>query len=117
MSESNEKGPLACIKETILEEIKSRLSNLYHPKIIYIFGSFAWGTPNASSDLDIAVIIEASDEKPYKRIQRGVGVLWDINQSIDLLVYTKNEFYSRALHPSTLQHKIENKGIKIYEAA
>jgi predicted nucleotidyltransferase len=104
-------------EKNILEEIISRLRILYHPKTIYLFGSYAWGNPHKESDFDIAVIIGSSDEKPYKRIQRGIKELWDIKKSIDLLVYTEKEFHLRAVHPSTLQHRIEEKGIKIYEAA
>mgnify|MGYP003394838547 CR=1 FL=1 len=105
------------IDKQILEEIKTRLLKIYNPKIIYLFGSFAWGVPNKNSDFDIAVIVDQSNEKPYKRVQRGLIGLWDMKQAIDLLVYTSKEFDLRADHPATLQHNIGKNGIKIYEAA
>ncbi len=30
----------------MLEEIKKRLQNLYYPRFIYLFGSYAWGVPS-----------------------------------------------------------------------
>lgn len=105
------------IDKRLLDEIKTRLLKVYNPKAIYLFGSFAWGIPNKNSDLDIAVIVDQSNEKPYKRVQKGLLELWDMKQAIDLLVYTSKEFDLRADHPSTLQYKIGKNGIKIYEAA
>jgi predicted nucleotidyltransferase len=98
-------------------EIIKRLQSLYHPRSMYLFGSYAWGNPGEHSDLDIAVIVDHSDEKPYKRVHKGIAELWDIHRAIDLLVYTTEEFQTSAEHPSTLQHKIEHQGIKMYEAA
>ncbi|HBE01936.1 MAG: hypothetical protein A2096_07535 [Spirochaetes bacterium GWF1_41_5] len=105
------------IQKKILDEIKLRLKNIYFPKAIYIFGSYVWGTPGIDSDLDIAVIIKESSAKPYKRVYQGIEALWDIKQTVDLHVYTETDFFLRAAHPSSLQHKIENRGIKIYDAA
>ncbi len=31
--------------------------------MIYLFGSYAWGNPDDESDLDLLVIMKASDEK------------------------------------------------------
>ena len=101
----------------IIEEIKNRLVNLYHPMMIFLFGSLAWGEPQSNSDIDIAVIVEQSDEKPYRRVQKGTMALWDIKVPIDLLVFTMDEFAEKIKYRSTLQYLINQKGIKIYEAA
>ena len=101
----------------IIEEIKNRLVGLYHPAIIYLFGSYAWGKPGKDSDLDIAVIVKESEEKPYRRVQKGSLALWDIKIPIDLLVFTIAEFKEKAQYRSTLQYQINQKGKIIYEAA
>ena len=101
----------------IIEEIKGRLVDLYHPMMIFLFGSYAWGAPEENSDLDIAVVVKQSDEKPYRRVQKGTLALWDIKVPIDLLVFTLDEFKERLQYRSTLQYLISQKGIKIYEAA
>lgn len=105
------------VEKSTLEEIKKRLVELYHPKAIYLFGSYAWGTPHRESDFDIAVIVGESNESAYLRPQKGTLALWDIDYSIELLVFTQEEFFSKAEHPSSLQHKILKDGSMVYEAA
>lgn len=39
--------------------IVEKLVKAYQPKKIYLFGSFAWGQPNADSDLDILIIVNS----------------------------------------------------------
>lgn len=34
---------------------------------------------------------------------------------IDFLVYNKNDFRKRASHETTLEYKIKNDGVKVYE--
>ena len=50
-----------------MEEVKKRLINVYDPIAIYIFGSYAWGTPTEDSDLDLLVVVRDSIEKPQKK--------------------------------------------------
>ncbi len=107
---------MSLIDKDILYEIAERLKKVYHPKRIYLFGSYAWGAPTKESDMDIAVIIEQSNEKSYKRVQAGLRELWSIPKPIDLLVYTEEEFNEKSSHPSTLQYQIKNKGKNLYEA-
>ncbi len=104
-------------EKSILKEIKKRLTDLYHPRQIFLFGSYAWGTPHTNSDFDIAVIVEENNESAYLRPQKGTLALWDIDRSIDLLVFTREEFYSKAEHPASLQYKILKDGSLVYEAA
>ncbi|HBM16824.1 MAG TPA: DNA polymerase III subunit beta [Lentisphaeria bacterium] len=80
------------INQDTLQEIKNRLISVYKPETIYLFGSYAWGNPDKNSDVDLAVIVEKSNEKSYRRTQSGALALWDIKLPIDLLVYTRDEF-------------------------
>ncbi|MGL5724578.1 nucleotidyltransferase family protein [Cetobacterium sp.] len=45
----------------------------FHPKKIYIFGSYAWGTPNEDSDLDIMVILDKCDNKILEFVRNKVS--------------------------------------------
>ena len=102
--------------ETINRIIHS-LVKIYNPLEIYIFGSYAWGTPDSESDIDFAVIIEKSNLDMAKRIRLATDELWDIEIPTDILVYTKNEIQEKAKYISTLQYRIITEGTKIYEAA
>lgn len=105
------------VEKHILELIKNKLVNTYDPLTIYIFGSYAWGTPDQSSDIDIVIIVNESKEKKYKRAVKGYSALFDIDYPIDLMVYTKQEFEANAEHHSSLCFKIKKDGYKLYEVA
>lgn len=102
---------------TIIEEIKTRLVQTYHPLEIYILGVDARGVSHQNSDMDILVIIEQSDLKSYKRSAAGDLALWDVPVPRNLLILTKEEFQSRAKDISTLYYKIRHEGTKIYARA
>jgi len=105
------------IDKKLLDEIKQCLIEIYQPRIIYIFGSYAWGNPDNSSDLDIFVVINESELSMADRIRKGLRALKNIKTPLDLLVFTKEEFDSKKDHPSTLTNKVIKRGVKIYEAA
>ncbi len=101
----------------IIEVVKNRLAEVYKPKEIYLFGSYAWGTPGQQSDLDLLVVVNTSDEKPYKRARKGIESLKGLKIAKDIIVYTADEFEELARDVSTLCHKIKKEGIKLYGAA
>ncbi|MFA6535760.1 MAG: nucleotidyltransferase domain-containing protein [Candidatus Babeliales bacterium] len=103
-------------KETI-NSVTQRLVKAYNPVAIYLFGSYAWGNPNAGSDLDLLVIIENTNQKPHNRCEIGSEALWDIMVPKDLLVYTTEEFKQRAGDLTTLCHKVQKEGRLLYARA
>jgi predicted nucleotidyltransferase len=50
-----------------IKEARKRLVQALHPERIILFGSHVWGTPGPDSDLDLLVIVGASDLPPHKR--------------------------------------------------
>ncbi len=105
------------IKREVIEEVKNRLVKAYDPIAIYLFGSYAWGTPTEDSDLDLLIVVETSDEKSYKRPVLGHHVLYGLDVSKDLIVYTREEFEKRSKDKTTLCFKVENEGELIYARA
>ena len=105
------------IDQNEMSMIVDRLVDVYRPLRIYLFGSYAWGTPTADSDYDLCVIVEASDEKKWNRSRIGYDVLFDIlcRRAIDIIVYTAKEFERAASHPSTLASPIHLKGVLLYD--
>jgi uncharacterized protein len=102
------------IKEEIIEEVKNRLVKTYNPIAIYLFGSYAWGTPTEDSDLDLLIVIDKSDEKTYTRPIPGYDALFGMGISKDLLVYTKDEFDKYSSRKTSLCFKIKKDGELIY---
>lgn len=100
----------------IIAIIKEKLIETYKPVAIYLFGSHAWGIPDENSDFDILIIIDKSQEKPYKRILKGLKALRGLRIAKDILVYTQDEFEKLASDVSTLCYKVKQEGVKLYEA-
>lgn len=105
------------ISEQVLEEVKNRLVATYNPLAIYLFGSYAWGTPDKESDLDLLVVVESSDEKSYKRAISGHQALFGLCISKDILVHTKEVFEKRSHDRTTLEYKIKHHGRMMYARA
>ena len=105
------------MKKAIIEEVKQRLIETYNPIAIYVFGSYAWGTPTEDSDLDLLVIVDESDEKSYKRPVAGYRALRGLDISKDLIIQTKEEFERATNNITTLGYKIKKDGELIYARA
>ncbi|MGL5278720.1 MAG: nucleotidyltransferase domain-containing protein [Cetobacterium sp.] len=98
-----------------IEQVKERLVKEFHPKKIYIFGSYAWGTPNEDSDLDILVILEKCDNKILE-MRKGLKALRGIGFPKDLIVENELEFLGNAQKNHLIENEILNKGYLLYEA-
>jgi predicted nucleotidyltransferase len=79
------------IETNKINDIVFRIASIFNPDKIILFGSYASGTPNNESDLDL-LIIKDSDLPRHKRS-------FDIQKSLigsmipmDILVYTAKEF-------------------------
>lgn len=106
------------ITQEVLDDIKNRLVSVYNPVAIYLFGSYAWGTPNAESDLDLLIIIEKSEEKSFRRPLKGYDALTDFEYiPKDIIVQTKEEFERRSGEITTLEYKIKKEGELLYARA
>lgn len=102
------------ISKEILDQVVKRLVKTYHPLAIYLFGSYAWGTPNDDSDLDLLIVVDQTNENVYERPVAGYHALWGLKVANDLLVFTKKEFVNQAQDVTTLCHKVDQEGIKVY---
>ncbi len=70
------------IQTQVMDEILSRFIDLYNPKEIYLYGSYAWGSPTEDSDVDFCVILSDSDKSQADRIRDGLRALKGISVSI-----------------------------------
>jgi predicted nucleotidyltransferase len=117
LRENNFQEGAGMVSKAIIEEVKNRLVKAYNPVAIYVFGSYAWGSPTEDSDLDLLVVIDASDEKSYKRPVAGHRALRGLGISKDLIIYTKEEFDRVSSDVTTLGYKIKRDGELIYARA
>jgi predicted nucleotidyltransferase len=74
-----------------INDIALRIANKFNPEQIILFGSYAKGTQNKGSDIDL-LIIQDTNLPNYKR---GLDIRMSLigtKMPIDILVYTRNEF-------------------------
>ncbi|MCK4342615.1 MAG: nucleotidyltransferase domain-containing protein [Phycisphaerae bacterium] len=102
--------------QEVLPEIVQRLREALHPDCIYLFGSCAYGTPGHDSDVDLLVVVPDTDLDFYQRGAVAYNALWGIDVPIDVMVYTRTEFDSRATLPVSLERTVRTKGRVIHAA-
>jgi predicted nucleotidyltransferase len=82
---------------------------------IFLFGSYAYGTPHRDSDLDLFVVLK--DDVPMRTIDAAVKIRLAIDRKksmpVDLIVKKRNEYIQRR-NNLTLEQKIAREGICIY---
>jgi predicted nucleotidyltransferase len=98
------------IKDMILETLGDSCEK------IILFGSYAYGTPQEESDIDIYVVLKDGGKKPIlamEDIYAGFGK-HNYTKEIDVLANYKSRFESRSMGPS-LERVIANKGVVLYD--
>jgi uncharacterized protein len=98
----------------LLPTITDRLVQAFEPETIFLFGSHAWGTPNADSDLDLLVIVSASELSSSQRSALAYRSLRDIPYPLDILVKTRKEIARFSQVVASLEYQILSKGKCLY---
>lgn len=94
--------------------LKDRFVEQLAPLKVYLFGSYAYGTPNADSDYDFYIVVDDSrtdwigeTQKAYKAIRRSR------TKPVDILVGTSSSFEERKNQP-TIEREVYQKGMLLY---
>jgi predicted nucleotidyltransferase len=101
------------ITEALKDEIVEKIFSAVDPVRIYLFGSYAYGSPTPDSDLDLAVImldVPSKHKESVKlyRLLRGIGLPKDIIvSSLEEFDFYKNE-------PGSVFKTINEKGVLLY---
>jgi predicted nucleotidyltransferase len=102
------------INKQTINDVKHKLVAAYDPLNIYLFGSFAWGTPHEESDLDLLIVVSKSSKNSYERAVKGYHALRKMTIPKDILVLTKREFDERSNDVTTLCYKAKHEGKLLY---
>lgn len=81
---------------------------------IYLFGSYAYGTPNENSDIDLCILTDENKRKIEisRAVRENFGTL---KYPIDILIYRTDEFNERVHNNYIMESKIFKDGVQIYE--
>ncbi len=102
------------VSQELLHEVTRRLAVEFKPEQVWLFGSYAWGQPDESSDLDLLVVVPQSDESPVRRAQRAHRCLRGLSIAKDILVKTRAELDRFRHVRSSLEAEILERGRLIY---
>ena len=98
-----------------LAEISQIIADTVPVETIYLFGSYAYGTQNKDSDVDLYVVFK--DEMTMRVLDaiRAIRIAIDHvkNMPMDILGLKQSRFDDMKLY-ATLERKIAREGIKLY---
>ena len=104
------------VRSELLVEIVRRLCAALHPREIYLFGSHAYGEPDAHSDVDLLIVVGDAGIHPRELARIGRNSLRGMGFPVDLVVCTEEEVRTWAPVPCNLVHTVVTKGRRIYGA-
>ena len=109
---------LAEVTERLIQQIVDKLAADYAPWQIILFGSYAYGTPNEQSDIDLLVIKE-TDLPSSKRAAEVFWAMVGIHSNIPVhpLVVTPDEMNRRLKKGDHFIEDIVEKGRSLYGTA
>jgi predicted nucleotidyltransferase len=101
---------ILAIKDTILTTVGENCEK------IYLFGSYAYGTPREDSDYDFFVVLKDGVENPILFLQKIYRSLAKTRMMIpvDVLANYKSRFDWRSTQP-TMERRIANDGVVLYD--
>jgi predicted nucleotidyltransferase len=100
--------PLAAIRR-----FARRIAERFHPQKIVLFGSYAYGKPHAESDVDLLVVMAASD---VVNMAIRISLALEHPFSLDLIVRTPEQLERGLRDSDWFLREISEKGKTLYEA-
>lgn len=99
-----------------LKDAQRRLQCAFGPCSIYLYGSYAAGTPKVDSDIDLAVVVPASNLDFHSRCVRARLALAGFGHPLDVMVYTAEEFEERAGWFASIERTVKETGRLLHAA-
>jgi uncharacterized protein len=102
------------VTQSQIQQLVNGIVQGYKPEKIYLFGSYANGTPTKDSDIDLFIVKETDK----RRIHRGSDVRKSIKDYIapmDIIVYTPKELEIAMTYFMNIGKIAVNTGKLLYE--
>jgi len=98
-----------------IQEFCDRLAAEFHPERIILFGSHAYGTPRADSDVDLLVILPFSGKGTTKSVEMLSRV--EPTFPVDLLVRSPEEIKQRLALNDFFLREVTERGLTLYASS
>ena len=116
-SEIAQKNAVSSVTLSSINRLSSFIADEFQPEKIILFGSHAYGNPNAHSDVDLLVIMPFQGS-PFRQagivlnqVVKSIGVM-----PLDLLVRTSEQINDRLSIGDSFIQEIIQRGRVLYEA-
>lgn len=109
-------GYAALAKYILARQILPRLIRRMKPQVVYLFGSFARGTPGPWSDVDLLIVAD-TDKPDRERTAEARRCLDSPVFAQDVFVLTPREFALEKKHAWTVVAEVLRSGEVLYERA
>ena len=97
-----------------IEQIKEKLVRQLSSEKIYLFGSFAEGTADEGSDVDIYIIVKDDTENLVDLTAEAYKSIRNVrSRAVDIIIGTESRFESRK-NRAGLENEVLNKGVLLY---
>jgi uncharacterized protein len=79
------------VTESQIQTLVNEIAEGYQPEKIYLFGSYANGTPTADSDIDLFIIKDTSKRRKDRTIELLNNLKTYPDSGVDFIIYTPEE--------------------------
>lgn len=103
------------ITEDKIQEVADKIAREFNPDKIILFGSYAWGSPDLDSDVDLFVIKGTDDTR---QLARDIsGAIHPRPFALDILVYRPHVVEEELQVGDYFVEDVMNNGKVLYERA
>jgi len=98
-----------------LDKLTELITNAIPVEQIYLFGSYAYGTPHKYSDLDLYVVLKDDVEtREFDAVVKMQSVIRNVRTKPVDIIANKKSKYLRLTAGPTMERKIAREGLKLY---
>lgn len=101
------------ISPTSIEEVAERIARAFRPERIILFGSYAYGTPNPDSDVDLLVVLPFEGKSFCKSVEILNQI--DARFPLDLIARRPEDMIRRYQERDPLIVEAVDRGKVLYE--
>ncbi len=102
------------VTQTEITQLIKEIAEGYKPEKIYLFGSYANGTPNNDSDIDL-FIVKDTEKRKIHRPSEVREIIKDYLAPMDIIVYTPKELETAMTNFYSIGKIAVNTGKLMYE--
>jgi len=101
-----------------IQSIIQRLVEALSPLKIYLFGSYAYGIPQADSDYDLFIIIDDVHKDLYSQTVRAYQAIRHAHlHPVDIIIQNSSAYEAKKDEPQNIiENEVYKKGKLLYDA-